>query len=84
MGIITGVFIYLLIWWVIIFCTLPLKFQRLEKNTDGSMPGAPVHPQMKFKIILTTVISAVLWAVIELVIRSGWISYHDIAQRMAM
>jgi len=79
-----GFVVYFLIWWVVIFCTLPFGAQGIENPKDGSMPGAPANPLLKKKIIFTTIISAVVWVVIYLIIRFGGISFRDMAQRMTM
>ena len=68
----TGVFIYLTLWWVVLFTVLPLgTITHAEAGIDkgdGGDPGAPVDPKLKKKAITTTWISAVLFAVLWLVI----------------
>jgi predicted secreted protein len=68
----TGIFIYLTIWWTVLFAVLPLGTVThaeagIDKG-DGGDPGAPVNPNLKKKAITTTWISAVLFAVLWLVI----------------
>jgi predicted secreted protein len=79
----TAIVLYLLIWWVVIFCVLPLKIQssRDAKKT-GNMPGAPEHPHLKYKFILTTIITTVVWGIVVLIIRYGDISFSDMADKM--
>jgi len=66
----TAIAIYFLIWWTVLFVTLPLgvRTQRdAERVVAGTEPGAPVAPMLKKKVILTTLISTVIflgfWAV---------------------
>jgi predicted secreted protein len=80
----TAFIIYFLIWWVVIFCTLPFGIRNDESAADGRMPGAPVRANLKRKLIATTTISAVVWVVVYLIITYGGISFHDVAARMAM
>ncbi len=72
MSLMTGVFIYLTLWWVVLFTVLPLgTITHAEAGIDkgdGGDPGAPVDPKLKKKAITTTWISAVLFAVLWLVI----------------
>lgn len=59
--------VYLLVWWVTLFMVLPtgIRGQAEEGQiVKGTEPGAPVDSQMKRKIILTTIISTILWAII--------------------
>ena len=44
MNIFSGIVVFVLIWWMIFFCTLPFGIRNIEQPKDGSMPGAPVDP----------------------------------------
>ena len=57
----TGVMVYLVIWWIILFAVLPLGVRRVENPGLGQDPGAPERPQLLRKAIITTVVAAVLW-----------------------
>ena len=68
----TGICIYLTIWWTALFAILPLGVTThaeagIDKG-DGGDPGAPVDPKLKKKFITTTWVSAILFAVLWLVI----------------
>ena len=70
-GPITLIAIYLTIWWTVLFAVLPIGMQtRAEAGlpNDGSDPGAPVDPKLKKKFFTTTWISAIVFAVLWLVI----------------
>ena len=74
----TGVAIYLTIWWTVLFAVLPLGVVShheagIDKG-DGGDPGAPVDPKLKKKFLTTTLISAVLFAVLWTVIRFKLVS----------
>lgn len=63
--------VYLTLWWVVLFAILPLGVQsRAEAGlpNDGSDPGAPVDPKLRRKFITTTWVSAVIFAVLWLVL----------------
>jgi predicted secreted protein len=75
-GPVTLIAIYLTIWWTVLFAVLPLGMQsRADAGlpNDGSDPGAPVDPKLKRKFITTTWVSAVVFAILWLVIRLHWI-----------
>jgi predicted secreted protein len=84
MNVFSAITIYILIWWMVLFCTLPLGIKNIEKPKDGTMPGAPVDPGLKRKLILTTIIATTLWIVAFAIISSNLISFHDIAANMRM
>jgi predicted secreted protein len=60
---ITGILVFFVIWWTVIFAVLPLGVQRIEDPTPGVDRGAPEKPQLLRKAIICTAISAVLWCV---------------------
>lgn len=73
LGIFTLVAIYLTTWWIVLLMILPLGMRGEvgAPPTDGSQWGAPANPKLKQKFIMTTWISAIVWAIIVGVIWSG-------------
>jgi predicted secreted protein len=62
----TAIAIYFLIWWTVLFMTLPIgvRTQRDENVVvAGTEPGAPMAPMLRKKAILTTLISTVIFLV---------------------
>ncbi|MDB5657132.1 MAG: hypothetical protein JWQ94_4745 [Tardiphaga sp.] len=62
----TTLAIYFVIWWITLFLTLPFGVRSQHEDgtgADGTDPGAPVLARMRGKLIWTTVISAVLFAI---------------------
>lgn len=68
MGILTAAFIYLLIWWTLLFTVLPLGVERNTEEGKGHDAGAPVRPDLKKKLVINSVLSAALLAVIWLLV----------------
>jgi predicted secreted protein len=70
--------IYFICWWVVLFAVLPLKIgpQAPEGQPDpfADASGAPHAPNIGRKFLLTTLISAVIFAVVYAVFELGWIS----------
>ena len=82
MSIFSMVVVYILIWWTALFAVLPVgvRGQAEEGNiVEGSEPGAPVDSQIKRKLILTTIVSFVVWAVVCLAIVAGLIDYKSVS-----
>jgi predicted secreted protein len=57
----TGLMVYLVIWWTILFAVLPLGVRRVENPGKGEERGAPERPQLARKAIITSIVAAVLW-----------------------
>lgn len=83
MNIFSGVVVFVLIWWMVFFCALPFGIKPIENPEKGMMPGAPVNPGLKKKILITTIISALLWGIAYMIITSNLISFHDMSLKMA-
>ena len=78
MGWITGLAVYVIIWWLVIFMVLPWGVRRIDPEDlgTGEDPGAPEKPRMVMKVAITTVISGVIFGLVYLVIVSGVISFR--------
>ena len=59
----TGLMVYLVIWWTILFAVLPLGVKRVENPGIGQDHGAPERPQLLKKAIVTSLVAAVLWLI---------------------
>lgn len=57
----TGVMVYLVIWWTVLFAVLPLGVRRVENPGRGQDHGAPENPRLLRKAIITSLVAAVLW-----------------------
>lgn len=66
MSIVNGIVIYIVIWWVVFFVTLPFGVRTAEEAgeelTPGSVSSAPLNPRIGRKVLITTIIAAVLWS----------------------
>ena len=81
MPIVTAIAIYFVIWWLSLFVVLPwgVRGQHEDGNVvKGSEPGAPIAPMMKKKIIQNSILAAVIWLVIMIIIKFELISLDGI------
>ena len=72
----TGVVVYLLIWWLTLFAVLPFGVRREDNPEVGHDPGAPQQPHLWAKVGATTVISGLLWGVAYWLITAPWLSFR--------
>lgn len=57
----TGLMVYLVIWWTVLFAVLPLGVRRADNPGKGHDRGAPERPDLVRKAIITSIVAAVLW-----------------------
>jgi predicted secreted protein len=61
-----GLAIYVIIWWTLLFTILPFGIRsqhELKQIVPGSEPGAPARPRLGLKLLINTIIAAVLWLI---------------------
>lgn len=73
----TAFVLYTLIWWTVLFAVLPFGTRPVaDADAVTGWRGTPERPLIGRKLLATTVISAVLWGVAMLIIRSDWWSFR--------
>ena len=81
MAITSAIVLYCVIWAILFYMINPLwqTSQSEEGEVAPGTPGsAPVDPMIRKKIILTTVIATVLFALVYCTIEFGWLTLDDI------
>jgi predicted secreted protein len=69
---------YFIVWWLVLFTILPIGVRAPgegDEVTPGQADGAPVQPYLLRKFLATTVISAVIFAIVYAVITYRLISF---------
>jgi predicted secreted protein len=83
----TGFAIYFVLWWIVLFLTLPFGVRSQHEDGEGAPgtdPGAPIMARMGRKLIWTTVISAVIYAVAMLAYNAGYLNIERLTKLMGM
>ncbi len=85
MGWFTACVLYVLIWWTVLFAVLPFWTRPVAEadGRDGGWRGAPERPLLLRKLVVTTLVSAVIWAGGVALIRSPYMSFRERAARMS-
>jgi predicted secreted protein len=81
----TALAIYFVLWWIVLFVTLPFGVRSQHEDGEsvaGTDPGAPVLPQMARKLIWTTVISALIFAVAMWAYYAGYFNIERLSKLM--
>jgi predicted secreted protein len=71
-----GIVAYVVIWWVVIFAVLPFGIRPAEEGDIGHAAGAPANPRLWFKAGVTTVVAAVLWVGLFLLVKSDLVTFR--------
>jgi predicted secreted protein len=63
-SIFTALAIYFVIWWIVLFAVLPWGVRSQHESgemTPGTDPGAPVLPNIKRKLVWTTIVATLVF-----------------------
>jgi predicted secreted protein len=83
----TAFAIYFVIWWITLFLTLPFGVRSQHEDGEsvaGTDPGAPIMARMGRKLIWTTVISAVIFAISMWAYYQGYFNIERLSKLMGM
>jgi predicted secreted protein len=87
----TALAIYFVLWWIVLFLTLPFGIRSQHEDDEGTGqiipgtdPGAPIASGMGRKLIWTTVISAIIFAVAMVAYNAGYLNIERLSKLMAI
>lgn len=69
--------VYAIIWWVVIFAVLPWGVRVPEEHEPGHATSAPEKPMLWRKAAITTVISAIIWVGVYLIVQSDLVPLRE-------
>lgn len=74
---VSGVVLYVLIWWVTLFAVLPIGTRPMtDADATSGWRGTPAAPRLWGKLGLTTLLAMVVWLLVYLVIESDYLSFR--------
>jgi predicted secreted protein len=74
---VTGIVLYVLIWWVALFAVLPIGTHPVEDpDATSGWRGAPARPRLLMKVIVTTAVATILWGGAYMLITSDYVSFR--------
>jgi predicted secreted protein len=83
----TAFAIYFVLWWIVLFVTLPFGVRSQHEDGEsvpGTDPGAPIASQMGRKLIWTTAISAIIFASAMLAFNAGHLNIERLSKLMGI
>ena len=72
----SGVLVYVIVWWLVLFMVLPWGIRRAESPDPGHMPGAPERAMMWRKAAITSAIAGIVWLAVWFVIEYEIVSFR--------
>ena len=80
MGIVTGIVLYAIIWFMTLFVILPFRLKSQSEDGEvvpGTPGSAPADPAIRKRFLITTGVAAVVWAIVAGIIVTGAVSIED-------
>jgi predicted secreted protein len=81
MGPVSGIVLYLVVWFMTFFVALPLRLKTQGENgkvEPGTHASAPQVHNLKKKALITTGVAAVIWAILAWIILTDVITVRDL------
>jgi predicted secreted protein len=78
---ILSVALFFIIWWTVLFAVLPLGVKSQYEHGEvvpGTEGAAPHKPMLLRKVVITTLVAAVVFGLVDLVVSKHLISLEDI------
>ena len=76
-----GIVLFAVIWFMVLFVVLPIRFRSQEDEGEvvpGTPPSAPADAQIGRKAKITTIVAVTLWIIIATIILSGVVTIQDL------
>lgn len=80
MGPVSAVVLYAVIWFLVLFITLPIRLRTQGDEgeiVEGTHAGAPANFNVKRTMLIVTAFAFVIWAIVAGVIFSGALTVRD-------
>ena len=82
MGWVSGIVVFLMVWWTTLFTVLPWGNRKSDVPQVGNVASAPDKPRLLRKFVITTLVTAIIWLIIYGLIEANVINFYDMAAEM--
>ncbi len=69
--------VFVIIWWMVLFISLPFGVRRQESPEPGMDHGAPERPRMLLKAGVATIVSVLITTAIWFSADAGWLPLKE-------
>ncbi len=76
MGLAPGIVVFILIWWLVLFCVLPWGVRQPDEPNPGHAAGAPERPRMLLRFLVTTIFASAIWGIVYWIVDAGLIDFR--------
>jgi predicted secreted protein len=83
MSVTTAAAIYFIIWWLTLFAVLPWGVRSQHEDgriSPGTDPGAPILPRIAVKLLWTTVVASLVFALLYVIYVYRLVTFEDLDQ----
>ncbi|MBE7637583.1 DUF1467 family protein [Sneathiella sp. P13V-1] len=80
MGFVTGLVVYSIMWFVVLFTVLPwgVRTQQEEGEVEpGTAESAPVNPAIWKKLLITTIVTALLFGIFYTIVEMDLFNFRE-------
>lgn len=67
--------VFVIVWWLVLFMALPVGVVSEQNPQAGNMKGAPKNPNLKKKLIVTTLVTIILTLAYYFAVENGLIVF---------
>ena len=78
MDFVSGVVVYILLWWWVFLMSLPFGIKTPDIVETGHATSAPEKPMLRRKVTISSAIASVLFVIVYWIIDSGFISLSQL------
>jgi predicted secreted protein len=79
-----SIIIYIMIWWIVFFCILPIGInsenKKFYQKIGGNDLGAPKNPNIGKKFLITTFITTLFFLAIYYIVINGYFNLREALQ----
>lgn len=75
----SGIVVYVLLWWWVFFMALPFGVKPVGRPGKGHVHSAPSRPMLWRKALATSAIALALWFGVDWLVGSGLFSFREMA-----
>lgn len=78
MTIVSGIIVYVILWWLAFFIVLPFGLRVPDETEKGFATSAPAKPRLWLKSLFATLFATLFWGVVWWLIHSDYLSFRAV------